>query len=59
MRAVLYGKYADGSIRKPSKVKNDLLEDSDKLFEEYRKGVYGLYGKKCVPEEDQKVPEDE
>ena len=56
---MLYGKYADGSIRKPRKVKNDLLEDSDKLFEEYKKGVYGLYGKKCAPEEGQKVPEKE
>ena len=59
MRAMLYGKYADGSIRAPRKDRPKLFENRDEVLAEHRKNIYRAFGKEYIPEEDSNDSENE
>ena len=58
---MLYGMYADGSIRKPRNENARFISEKDwkRMMNDYKRGIYKASGKEYVPEEEQKDPEDE
>lgn len=56
---MLYGKYADGSIRAPRKDRPKLFENRDEVLAEHRKNIYRAFGKEYIPEEDSNDSENE
>ena len=57
---MLYGKYADGSIRKPRDENARFISEKDwkKMMDDYKRGIYKASGKEDVPQEEQEDPED-
>lgn len=49
---MLYGKYADGSIRAPRKDRPRLFENRDEVLEEYRRNIFKALGAEYFPAED-------
>ena len=58
---MLYGKYADGSIRKPRDENGRFISEKDwkKMLDDYKRGIYKASGKEYIPEEEQEGPADD
>ena len=59
MRAMLYGMYADGSIRAPRKDRPRLFENRDEVLEEYRRNIFKASGKEYFPAKNLDDPDDD
>ena len=46
---LLYGKYADGSIRAQRKDRERLFKNRDKVLEEYRRNIFKACGTEYFP----------
>ena len=56
---MLYGKYADGSIRAPRKDRPRLFENRDEVLEEYRRNIFKASGKEYFPAKNLDDPDDD
>ena len=58
---MLYGKYADGSIRKPRVIDDEIFtkEEWDEMMEEYRRSIFKKYGKEYTLRKEREDPKDE
>ena len=58
---MLYGKYADGSIRKPRVIDDEIFtkEEWDEMMEEYRRSIFKKFGKEYTPRKEREDPKDE